>query len=127
MGLFRRKQDEEHLVVVHDLTGPHARPFLVAMCSCGWVGPKHTTREQVFADAYSHNPNVSQELEVMPQEGYGFVCCFCGEPGSGTDEMVISASWAVDGGERSQWFMAHRSCFTGQLSDPANSGPIADD
>jgi hypothetical protein len=124
MRLFRRKPSKEHLVVVHDLTGQDSEPFFVAICSCGWAGPKYATREEAFGDAYAHDPNVSQELEIMPEEGYGFLCCFCGESGTDPDEVAISASWIESGRERNQIFLAHGSCFRERLSDLARSGPI---
>jgi hypothetical protein len=127
MPLFRRKPKEHHRVVVEGLrTTAEAEPYYIALCECGWVEGPRATSEEAFADAHSHDSNVSEELSyVVGEGGSGWLCLFCAAV-VGEHPIRLSASWTEeDGEEKGQWFAAHRECLIQHASsDESFGGPL---
>jgi hypothetical protein len=127
MPLFRRKPIA-HRVVVHQLGKEQEdRPSFWALCDCGWNTLPRATREEAFADAYGHDPNVAAEVELGEEGGVGWICLFCGAV-IGEAPIRLSASWTEDGEEQEQWFAAHRECLIQHASDDESirGGPLFD-
>ena len=90
-------------------------------CECGWLGSVWPTTEknEAFAEAYSHDSNVSDELTYSVHEPGHALCLFCGDPIKIERGLItLIASWTEeDGHEQEQMFWAHRLCLIEHASD----------
>jgi hypothetical protein len=127
MPLFDRKARTHRVVVLQLGKELEGVPFW-ALCDCGWNTLPRATREEAFADAYGHDKNVVEEVELVLEEGgVGWLCFFCGAV---VDEAPVRlrASWTEGAEEQEQWFAAHRECVIRHASDDESirDGPLFD-
>lgn len=88
----------------------------VAICSCASASPPFPTKDEAIRWATGHGAEVSDDVEVLSEEGgVGWSCMFCGSQIEQAP-LRISVRWTDDGVDGEQWYAAHRECLLQRLS-----------